>query len=63
MKMADGRRGLEITPEEEATALRECVRLGYMKIKPDGKALMTDAGMKRMMGMVWAHSQRNPHAK
>ena len=49
---------LEITPEEEAKALRECVRLGYMKLTPDGKPVITDAGVKRMMGMVWTHSQR-----
>lgn len=49
---------LDITPEEEEKALRECVRLGYMKLDPNGKPVITDVGIRRMMGMVWAHSQR-----
>jgi hypothetical protein len=50
---------LRITGEDEEQALREAVRLGYMKKDADGKILMTDAGMRRVEGMVWTHSQRN----
>lgn len=49
---------LEITREDEEKALRECVRLGYMKVGPDGKPIITDAGIRRMMGMVWSYSKR-----
>ena len=49
---------LEITKEEEEKALRECVRLGYMKKNADGTPIMTPAGMRRVEGMVWTHSRR-----
>ena len=54
---------LDITPEEEAKALRECVRLGYMTLDAEGRAIITAVGIKRMIGMVWAHSQRNRRRK
>jgi Mn-dependent DtxR family transcriptional regulator len=43
---------LEITPEEAEEALRESVRLGYRKRNSDGNVIMTDAGMRRVIGMV-----------
>jgi len=49
---------LAMSREDEEKALRECVRLGYMTIGPDGKAVITDAGVKRMTGMVWSRSRR-----
>ena len=47
-----------ISKEDEEKALREAVRLGYMEKNADGKIVMTSAGMRRVEGMVWAHSQR-----
>lgn len=49
---------LAITREDEERALRECVRLGYMMHNPDGQAVITGAGMRRVEGMVWTHAQR-----
>lgn len=49
---------LAITREDEERALRECVRLGYMMPTPDGKAVITGAGIQRVEGMVWTHAQR-----
>ena len=48
---------LMITREDEEKALREAVRLGYMKQDADGRVVMTEAGMRRVEGMMWAYSQ------
>ena len=47
-----------ISKEDKEKALREAVRLGYMEKNADGKIMMTVPGMRRVEGMVWAHSQR-----